>query len=426
MDALARRLSDGLVDPNRPAICPICADVDFGEFLNRNVRDATVRSLRKNHHEFLKRIMVFLTTPQTAARDRNIKQHMRRCPNRGDLEHELITDWEFGHAGYLAAFLCDVVGPCLLYSRGLTTQRFGTNLWPTSPKDLMPFGPAQTFKCLMHWLATEDSANIASTLTGVMAYVRRDFMAELESPSIREEFVSAICHQLETAAAEEIDLDGDEWDGPGDRRPAYRISCLGILLQLIATGPGSQADSLPALVRGFESKFLDALLCARDASPPGLTKEQLRLFASTIYEAQGTPLRRMPADIREYTLDSLEAQDNPYRRLFNQIFTLRNNIGCATPGCTVHPQDVPGGKLQRCGACKLVQYCSRECQKRHWKAAEYPHKRVCVQLKDLQVDVPLGTRIESYDEFMDTCENVLTAEEADKLAMQIGPIAPPR
>lgn len=31
-------------------------------------------------------------------------------------------------------------------------------------------------------------------------------------------------------------------------------------------------------------------------------------------------------------------------------------------------------KLMSCGACKVVHYCNRECQKRHWKAG---HKAVC-------------------------------------------------
>ena len=38
-----------------------------------------------------------------------------------------------------------------------------------------------------------------------------------------------------------------------------------------------------------------------------------------------------------------------------------------------------GGKpLLKCGACKVVSYCSKDCQKTDWKRV---HKRVCPELK---------------------------------------------
>ena len=42
-------------------------------------------------------------------------------------------------------------------------------------------------------------------------------------------------------------------------------------------------------------------------------------------------------------------------------------ISCSCTNCKA-------GKLMNCGRCKLVSYCSRECQQEHW---HYSHKATC-------------------------------------------------
>ncbi|KZV83056.1 hypothetical protein EXIGLDRAFT_728992 [Exidia glandulosa HHB12029] len=96
------------------------------------------------------------------------------------------------------------------------------------------------------------------------------------------------------------------------------------------------------------------------------------------------------------------------------------------PGCGKHPRELgPGGKLQRCGGCKFVQYCSKECQKRHWKFSTYPHKAVCAQLKNLLAVAPFEIQgLEGYAPFILACEEALTPVEADRLASELGPYVP--
>ncbi|PBK82989.1 hypothetical protein ARMGADRAFT_945573, partial [Armillaria gallica] len=40
-----------------------------------------------------------------------------------------------------------------------------------------------------------------------------------------------------------------------------------------------------------------------------------------------------------------------------------------------------GQKLQYCGGCRRVLYCSPECQKSAWKYDPAPHKAVCRKLR---------------------------------------------
>ncbi|KAL7531819.1 hypothetical protein ACHAXR_005649 [Thalassiosira sp. AJA248-18] len=48
-----------------------------------------------------------------------------------------------------------------------------------------------------------------------------------------------------------------------------------------------------------------------------------------------------------------------------------------------------GDDLKSCGSCGVMKYCSRLCQKRHWKAH---HKNVCTQLQQLYQNSELGQR----------------------------------
>eukprot|EP01116_Phalansterium_solitarium_P020764 TRINITY_DN621_c1_g1_i2.p1 TRINITY_DN621_c1_g1~~TRINITY_DN621_c1_g1_i2.p1 ORF type:complete len:205 (+),score=3.84 TRINITY_DN621_c1_g1_i2:687-1301(+) len=49
-----------------------------------------------------------------------------------------------------------------------------------------------------------------------------------------------------------------------------------------------------------------------------------------------------------------------------KVLPLTAIVACKTCG--------KGGKLKRCGRCRLVQYCSAECQKQNWKS----HKEFCL------------------------------------------------
>jgi hypothetical protein len=56
---------------------------------------------------------------------------------------------------------------------------------------------------------------------------------------------------------------------------------------------------------------------------------------------------------------------------------------------------VEGDKLRSCGACFKTKYCSRACQRSHWKI----HKKVCKDAKKLRFNVGDRVRIAVGDEW---------------------------
>jgi hypothetical protein len=78
--------------------------------------------------------------------------------------------------------------------------------------------------------------------------------------------------------------------------------------------------------------------------------------------------------------DEKVARDN--RRRIKKEMKSRLETECGTDelcsNCFVLENNTPDGKLFRCGWCRQVNYCSRECQKEHWKKT---HKKQCTGKK---------------------------------------------
>lgn len=376
--------------------------------------------------------MAFVTLRRPSTLDRDVERAVEVCPAASaSLESEIFHAVNpGGWPAVLVSDLCSIVAACLLYSKGLRTQRFGNGtLWPTSARDLLPYGAKASLAGLLHWFDTEESAEIVNGLTGVLSICRRELMPELiDDERTRTAFVASVCRHLDTAAAAHRRLRRPaDWDKRHDRRPAYRISSICLLLQLIATGPGSDTASWARFARGFEGALLASFDGARRALGPCASHELLALFAVSTHEALGTPPERMPAPLREYALRFRAMEDDPYQRLFNQLLNVSRTVGCCAPGCATHPHDIgEGGKMQRCSGCRLLQYCSRECQKRHWKQERWPHKAVCARLKALPDWAIAQGGMDGYDKWMLACEDTTEPDDAAQLALDIGPYVPVR
>jgi hypothetical protein len=129
---------------------------------------------------------------------------------------------------------------------------------------------------------------------------------------------------------------------------------------------------------------LDRVRCADGSSPATLDRRTVQRAALALF-ARGTLSRscvddqRVPAGCSEQALQG-ERERLKHGRAAATIMreVARAQARFVTPcsGCGAsNPEGAPAFK--RCAACQAVAYCTRECQKAHWKKA---HKRECATL----------------------------------------------
>ncbi|EJD35009.1 hypothetical protein AURDEDRAFT_175918 [Auricularia subglabra TFB-10046 SS5] len=107
---------------------------------------------------------------------------------------------------------------------------------------------------------------------------------------------------------------------------------------------------------------------------------------------------------------------DPYRALQYHLLQRPRLRDCDGPGCgkTVHEKETPGA-FARCANCRLMQYCSRDCQKADWRDSGFPHKEICGMLQALYSFSTLDGTM-TPDEWSDVCRlHALPLDTVDKL-----------
>lgn len=151
------------------------------------------------------------------------------------------------------------------------------------------------------------------------------------------------------------------------------------------------------LMHGYEDEVVQCLQTARAVVPDEGEKAELAELLVMAYESRGTPRAQLPADLQQYCAQKFTQIGGAQNVLHELLDSARNLRACAAPGCG-HRERGGERRLNRCASCGVFRYCSKECQRAHWKAVRKSHKEVCVALATLSalLDGPQDGFIAAY------------------------------
>ncbi|KZV83345.1 hypothetical protein EXIGLDRAFT_728436 [Exidia glandulosa HHB12029] len=283
-------------------------------------------------------------------------------------------------------------------SKLLQTQVFSRKgIWPRSTKDVLPLPPKESLGTLLVWVDRAEKSRRWTQISSafytfylVLTVCRPELMPELFAHDARHLCIDVMARQLDAAAS-------DMRNGVTSESPFERIASAVDILRVIGLGVGSRADDWVIFARGSELRLIRALEaawnCIDDTTHHDLKQLIMALQYGLSILTAGDGLSR-PV-LTEY--QAATARDNAYTVLYQNLRKIHFSVECSDRECKKHSRDVEGGRLQKCGSCRLVRYCSRECQKRHWSAKCLPHKLACPAIKDILAFAPLTLDSDAFE-----------------------------
>ncbi|EJD44651.1 hypothetical protein AURDEDRAFT_166438 [Auricularia subglabra TFB-10046 SS5] len=339
-------------------------------------------------------ILVFLTTERSASAlaDLAYDTHssLRSCPHQLNRIHFILST-RFETTVHLAldliGALSSIADTCFAksISRAIRFQAFPfRQTWPASTGDLLPTGTSG-FKGLLFWFTHSDDALVLSIFMRVFLWCRPAFYAEFANPASCRLLCQAICSRLESAADRlRAGVQSTAWGPRSD--PAAGLEFLTQILDFLVRYCSSEWPAWKTLFRGSEAMLLTSTFSAMDACGEEgdlSLKDSLRQFAFELYTTlDAAAFDAMPDHLANYVFDEQIRHGGCYGHFRKLLGSLSESARhCGGPDCP--RKAMKNVQLSECQSCRIMRYCSRECQRQHWNSALRPHKPLCRLLKGI-------------------------------------------
>ncbi|EJD35508.1 hypothetical protein AURDEDRAFT_130602 [Auricularia subglabra TFB-10046 SS5] len=426
----AEALAAGLIPPYAPTACPECVVL-----FSRHVEDEDPSRLilKTKCHAFFDSILGFISAGWTSEQrvlvsHRLDRTHLlcRQCNPRGKtLEEKGNTEPAFNFAcrgicSALAASLQDRMGR---HDKGFASKR---GRWPVTPKQLFPGGPERTLDGLVGLLRAR--VCVEPVIIHLVTAHRPLAFPVLLQPENRGRIIAEVIARANDVSSS-IRSDIAKLRPPvipavreaiGRRHLEPHEPCI-FLLYIFGFGadcmPNDKVDFMSPHETDIFAALHDLLGCLES---PNDAHEPLAYVAAYLWSVLPKSRRaalgcqEMPAYARAIDEQSTLMRADPYLSLRHFLALRVERRDCHGPDCKkqVHDKQTPGA-FSRCGKCRTVQYCSRDCQRADWTDVAFPHKAICDMLQEL---LAFTTFAVDDDVFADACRaHSFPLERVDRL-----------
>ncbi|KZW01047.1 hypothetical protein EXIGLDRAFT_830252 [Exidia glandulosa HHB12029] len=404
MESQAHALALALAAESDLALCPVCF-LTFREQLEDNL---AVHRLRVNAHPFWTSLMRFVTVARvyTAGICERISERLwmnwcrcRQCRPSSALQNVNRTRPFFEMTMRSA---CRLLHLCLSvpskHGRPLRVFAHNRGLWPTTREQLVPYGAPQTIRALV-----QCHRNLTPTMALIVMLLIRFrplLYPEIVKDDNRLPLVSSLITTIECYA----------YDAPNSQRTRLSGTPEGTFLYLLKEGPGVQADDARQFTVGQELELYHALVqlptsphCADEQSwwTYSMTVLMLSLLERLPVEERADP----PYFLRDFVEQTSRRTRHPYVDFRGMYRYVQDHGSCFGPGCDKAP---PSYTFSLCAKCRVVKYCSRDCQRNDWKNEPFPHREICDIFHELLAVTDLDAPVEA---FAQACRDHAVPEE---------------
>lgn len=412
----ARVVLLGLVRRDGPSCCGHCA---FRFLLEHtlDVGESEQLSIDVTLHEVFTSMMRFLVISGDVDDDsrtrfsNTLERHS--CP-----EHRSAELLPAEHVlECLQSVSCQLLTLCLMRDADGKTLRFksaqnasddGPRHWPFKKRQLFPRGVDATVRALVQ-LCAANVAYAPQVLTLILCRCRYLVYADILAQ--RGDIIYAVCNILHS----HLHPSPPRIPGRFARYFVQSAHPAAELLRFACAGYRCCECDQKRFTQGFEELLYSTVLESFALLSCPAELQFMRHLAVHCHGVLALPV--VPAmlcdDIRWDRTDPPDV----YRNLLKHFHIFLRTSSCVHPECRKHTHDGRSAHaFRRCNGCKMVQYCSRACQRAHWRHEGWPHKAMCGILQQLAEN---DERAENPADLVTRCRVICTEADAEQVIFWI-------